>query len=379
MKERQEILHAYRNCQRQAQHCAIATVVKTQGAVYRRPGARLLLTEDRRMIGAISGGCLEGDVFEQAQSIMQGGDPILVQYDTTSSDDIVWGLGLGCNGVVDVLIESLSDQTAQHVLAFIETQQIGAIATLFRVEGAPIARVGDRCIISQDITFNTIENAKLTSLITEDLQKVLTLKKSKVTSYRILNTTVEVLLEYIKPPIPLVIFGAGQDTLPVVQIARQLGWHITVCDHRPDYANRDRFPLANQILCCQPNDLINYPQLFTESTVVVIMTHHYLYDLELLKQYLPSRVHYIGLLGPKQRSQRLLHDLNATGFTPRNEQLSRLHNPIGLDIGTETPEEIALAIVAEIQAVLAQRQGGFLRDRNAPIHDPEEIKCLTLG
>ncbi|NJP11014.1 MAG: XdhC family protein [Leptolyngbyaceae cyanobacterium RU_5_1] len=382
MKELQDILNVFEHSQNSGQRMAIATVVKTSGSVYRRPGARMLLTEAGQTIGAISGGCLESDVFERAQPLMlQDSQPIVVQYDTTASDDLVWGLGLGCNGVVQVLIESLNTISANRQLEFINqcfTQsQPGAIATIFHTEGDVNVNIADRLLLKADGTVvNQIANQSLATQLLQDTYRVLAEGNTQVISYSLDHRSVEVLIEVIQPPVPLLIFGAGYDAIPVVQLAKQLGWHVTVIDHRPTYATRDRFSQADETIVCNPNDLPATLDL-NPRTVAVVMTHNYLHDQSLLRSLLPSPIRYLGVLGPKRRTQQLLEDLHAEGLTSTESQRHRLHAPVGLDIGAETPEEIALAIVAEIQSVLTQRSGGYLRERQAPIHDPAK-SCLTL-
>lgn len=377
MKELQNIIKAFKQCKQTSRRTALATVVKTSGSVYRRPGARMLLTDDGQMIGAISGGCLESDVFERAQPLMfYSGEPILVQYDTTSSDDIVWGFGLGCNGVVHVLIESLSDASASSQLEFIadcfDRNQLGVIATIFRVAGKTPAKVASRLFLKQDRTVvNNIEDSLFAQKVLENAYQVLHEKRSSVESYLLANGIAEVLLEVIQPPVPLLIFGAGHDAIPVVDFAKQLGWHVTVIDDRPGYTTRDRFPNADNIILCNPEDLPAHLTL-NPHMVAVVMTHNYLHDQHLLRTLLPSPLPYVGILGPKTRTQQLLQDLHAEGFIPTENQLRRFYGPVGLDIGANAPEEIALSIVAEIQAVVANRCGSSLRERTEPIHSPQE-------
>ncbi|MFN6450506.1 MAG: XdhC family protein, partial [Nostoc sp. DedSLP05] len=172
MSELQQILQAFAHSQKSGRLTALATVVQTSGSVYRRPGARMLLMEDGQMISAISGGCLEGDVFERAQSLMfNGGVPMLVRYDTTSGEDIVFGLGLGCNGIVDVLIESLSDATAASQMSFIQeclqSGQAGAIATVFKLEGVSDITVGSRLMLKWD---GTLINEINTAVIAQNIE-----------------------------------------------------------------------------------------------------------------------------------------------------------------------------------------------------------------
>lgn len=384
MKELQNILEAFEQSRNSSQQAAIATIVKTIGSVYRRPGARMLLTEAGQMVGAISGGCLESDVFERAKPLLQDSKPIVVQYDTTVSDDVIWGLGMGCNGSVQVLIESLNTTSAKRQLEFIadcfQQNQPGAIATIFQVEGDVDVQIADRLFLKPDGTVaNGTANPQLVTRLLQDTYGVLAAGKTQVISYVLDHGSVEVLIEAIHPPVPLLIFGAGYDAIPVMQLAKQLGWHVTVIDHRPTFATRDRFPQADEIMVCHPNELHAHLTLNSRMAAVV-MTHHYLHDQTLLRTLLPSPIHYLGMLGPKRRTQQLLEDLSSEGLTSTDEQLQRFYYPIGLDLGAETPEEIALAIVAEIQAVFTKRSGGMLRDRKAPIHHSNpELICLPLA
>jgi xanthine dehydrogenase accessory factor len=385
MNELQRILQAFEQSQQAGKRAVLATVVRTSGSVYRRPGARMLLTEDGQMISAISGGCLEADILERSRSLLSnGGAPILVRYDTTSSDDIVFGFGMGCNGIVDVLIESLSHDAAVSQLSFIQdclnTQQTGAIATVFSVENVPGIKVGDRLTIKSDtIVTNQMTNASVAQTIAADIYKTLAEKQTCVQSYTLSSGKIDVLLEVIRPPVPLLIFGAGYDAIPVVEFAKQLGWHVTVLDHRPEHLTCDRFPHADHLLYCRPDPPNAYRHLLTPQTVAVVMTHRYVSDLAFLKTLIPSRLRYLGVLGPKRRMQQLWQDLAEHGVMPTPEQNQRLYNPIGLDIGAETPEEIALSIVAEIQAVLGGRSGRFLRDRVGSIHSSSQPPCLELA
>ena len=178
----------------------------------------------------------------------------------------------------------------------------------------------------------------------------------------------EIFFDVISPPRSLVIFGAEHDALPVMRLAQMLGWNVTIVDTRARSATRERFCAADAVIPCRAEDVASYIT-FTRDTAAVVMTHNYLDDVELLRALLPSPASYIGLLGPKQRTEKLLKDVGAEDFGHAGSHLARLHSPIGIDIGAETPEEIALAVVAEIKAVWAGRRAGFLRDRAAPIHD----------
>lgn len=373
MKELQDILAAAQKLEKSDQKVALATVVQVSGSVYRRPGARMLMTEEGSMLGAISGGCLEADVFEHAQTVMTTGQAVTITYDTTSDGDIVWGLGLGCNGKVHVLIESLPKAVSQNVLSVLamslhQSQRV-AIATIFQVKELQDVAVGSRLMCGQDGTLmiQTVSNSQLSAAIQKDLLEAFHTGKSHGNTYRLPQGQAEVLIEIIDPPLPLVIFGAGHDAIPLVRFARELGWHITVVDHRPTFATPERFPQADQILCCLPERL-SQSLSFSSRSVAVVMTHNFNRDRELLPVLLPSETAYIGVLGPKRRTEKLLQELRDAGINPTDAQLRRVFGPIGIDIGAETPEEIALSILAEIRAVLSRHHGGFLREKDGPIH-----------
>ncbi|HEY9707910.1 MAG TPA: XdhC/CoxI family protein [Oculatellaceae cyanobacterium] len=373
MKELQNILKAFEQNKSSGQCAAIATLVKAQGSTYRRPGARMLITTEGQMVGSLSGGCLEGDVFEQAQEVLTSGKPIVVQYDTMSDEDIIWGLGLGCNGIVQILIERLEAENPFNHLEFLTEclhyRQVGVLATVFHVEGQVKAQVGTRLMVYPDSTLKSdIEDADLVAQIRDDSWKALNDSRSTVKAYPLPTGKADVFIEVIQPPVPLMIFGAGHDAVPLVRLAQELGWYVTVVDSRQADGTRSRFPSADEVVLSRPEGISERIHLYNR-TMAVIMTHNYLHDLELLKILLPSPVRYLGILGPKSRTGKLLQDLQEQGITPSEQQLQRLYSPVGLNIGADTPEEIALSIVAEIQAVLGDRSGGSLRNYQGPIHD----------
>ena len=351
---------------------AMATVMKVRGSAYRRPGARMLMNAAGRSVGMISGGCLENDVRDRAREVIATGKPILVTYDSTAPEDIVFGLGLGCNGIVQVLIEPLIAGDDDGLLAFlaacVSRRQMGRIATIFQAENAPLgARVlrwPDGCVTS------TCIDPALASALTFALQENAT-RRNAVRGVTLPDgSSADVLLETVAPPVPLTIFGAGDDAIPLAQMAKLLGWHVTVIDHRPAYATRERFPTADAVHCLRPESLSISPQVvFPPESMVMVMTHHFENDRALLRALLPRPLRYFGILGPKSRTLRLLDG--------EDEKLARLHSPAGLDIGAETPEEIAVSILGEMQAVLAQRHGGALRDRHAPIHESAEQPFIS--
>ncbi|HSE40952.1 MAG TPA: XdhC/CoxI family protein, partial [Acidobacteriota bacterium] len=359
MKELTEILKAAERLHQKKEGVALATIVKTKGSTYRRPGARMLMAENGEMIGSISGGCLEGDVFEHAKKVMKSGEPVLLKYDTSSDDDVVWGLGLGCNGVVHVLVESLPQKPEyfSFMANCIEPQNWGVIATVFNVQGDADVKIGSRILVNKDGNVSGLQqNQALRSAIHSDAQQAIQSGHSMIKEYELANGKAEVFIEVIQSPMPLVIFGAGHDAIPVVRLAKELGWNITVVDGRPAFATKERFPQADNVILSKPED-VNKNVSIDPRGAAIIMTHNYNHDVTILRQILPLPVRYLGVLGPKRRTQKTLEDLRKEGIGQSEDVLNHVYSPIGIDIGAETPEEIALAIISEIQAVLAGRAG----------------------
>ncbi|HEY9659474.1 MAG TPA: XdhC family protein, partial [Allocoleopsis sp.] len=284
-------------------------------------------------------------------------------------------LGLGCNGIVHILIECIELNDELNPLALIahclDHQQVGILATVFVNEGRT-NRIGNHLMLHPNhAVWSDIEDSNLRQAVLADVHLACVNQQSTSKSYAVAGRVIEVFIDVIQPPVPLVIFGAGHDVSPIVQFAKALGWHITVVDPRCSEATPTRFQTAD---CVLPVRLEVMPEkvALTDQTIALVMTHNYLYDSKLLQRLLPSPVRYVGVLGPKHRTDRLLQELRTEGTVYSEAQLKRLYSPVGIDIGAETPEEIALAIVSEIQAVLANRSSGFLRNRQAPIHDRVE-------
>lgn len=368
MNEAQMIVDAFRGLE-PGELAALATVVSVEGSSYRRPGARMLITENGETTGALSVGCFEQDVCERAAKVMSTGDPVLVKYDTTSDDDIVWGLGLGCNGVVRVLIEPANNERVESLMQLLaecsEGSSPGAIATVFHVEGDAEMAIGTSALMFPD---GSVDGQFVAPSIFEDLSEAVQLTTSSIRRYEVTGGYSHVFIEVVQPRVRLVVFGAGFDVLPIVDLAANLGWHTTVVDTRARASSFELFRKADAVLLCRPEDILSQVSLF-ESSIVVLMTHNYLQDLEVLRQLLTVPLRYLGCLGPRRRTERLVMELSDGDIRSFEASLRRLHAPIGLDIGAETPEEIAISIVSEIKAVLSARTGTQLRKRGGSIHD----------
>jgi xanthine dehydrogenase accessory factor len=370
MRELQDIIQKFEQVKKNNRRAALATVVKTSGSVYRRPGARLLVMSGGETVGMISGGCLERDVRYHIDHSLSSDQPIVITYDTTTDEDLYLGLGLGCHGIVQILIEPLSARSnALDFLAdCLHRCQRGVLATVFFVKNVAAVKVGDRLTFDEAQTLSShIEHPQLTRAIAQDAQLAFSRQQSIIQQYQLPDGTVEVLLEFVQPSPKLTIFGAEPDAIPVARLARELGWQITVVDTRQSETTAARFSMVEQTIQTCPEKARDLVQL-DSNAIAVVMTHNYLHDLELLKWLLPCTLLYLGILGPRRRTDRLLKELEFEGIMTTVEQRERLYSPIGLDIGAETPEAIALSILAEIQAVLTHRPGKFLREGNAPIH-----------
>jgi len=341
------------------------------------------MTESGQTVGAISAGCLERDVAERAMRVMESRTARIIEYDTRGQEDIVWGLGLGCNGVVRVLLESLDEGSPgafalQFIADCLEARADGLCATVIRgVAGrhssaGSAVEIGERLLLDEKLNprGQSLKNEKLAG-IREDALEILAGRRAVTRSFEVGGGQVEIFFDVINSPRPLLIFGAEHDAVPLMRQAKTVGWHVTVVDTRARRATIERFKEADEIVLCRADDAPAQVSL-TENTAAVVMTHNYLDDTHLLRALLPSTVCYLGILGPRQSTLRLIEEIKLDVFGLTESTLARLHSPVGLDIGAETPEEIALAIVAEINAVCATRGAGFLRERNTPIHDAHD-------
>jgi xanthine dehydrogenase accessory factor len=372
MKELAVILEKYKELVKTNQSAVLATVVDVVGSGYRRPGARMLIDKNGYGIGTVSGGCLEADVLERAKKVLQSGEPTVITYDTTKDENSLFGLGMGCRGIVRILLEPIERESyLVRVLQIAsEHRERQFIATLISSDNNSF--ISGRIFYDEAEQFyfknlpNVLEDSR--DFINDCFEFFSQNKSAEVREYQNEKGRFELLFENIDPPLNLLLFGAGFDALPLVRFAKELGWRVTAIDHRAAFANRERLPEADEIIVSHSEDLSD--EIFQdENSVAVVMTHNYDRDREILRRLLLSNCRYVGALGPKKRTEKILAEIGA-GFS--DEQLAKLHAPIGLDIGADTPEAIALSIVAEIQSVLSNRDGGFLRNRKGSIYERNE-------
>ena len=384
MKEIRDILKAFDQAQKLGKQTALATVVHVEGSSYRRPGARMLIEDDGQLTGAISGGCLEGDALRKALLVITEKRSRLVTYDTMDDDDAKFGVGLGCNGIIQVLIEPIDianpNNPIQYLRTINEKRQKAVLITLFSLQDKKDPQYGTCLLLKEDgnVIYNT---PVLKDVLIADAKDAMTTQISSFKNYISDNHNLTAFIEMIKPPVSVVIVGAGNDVVPLVEMADILGWETTVVDGRANYAKKERFVSACQVLVSKPEQVLDQIAI-DENTVFLLMTHNYNYDMAMLKQLLQRNISYIGMLGPKKKRERILNELKDEGVTFSQQQLSVLHSPVGLDIGAETSEEIALSILAEIKALFAGKDVQSLRTLKEVIHPRsattiEEVKLTS--
>lgn len=361
MKEFEPILQLWKRTEQAGEPAVLATVVKTQGSSYRLPGAHLLVTSDGKRAGSVSGGCLEDDLVKKAWWFTEKG-PVIRRYDTTADGEIATGgYGLGCNGTIDILLERVAPGTRSTITLASEAHAERRIAGIVHI-------IEPRNLAGRHLTIDTrgsvstnIDDPRLAAHLEAQANATLAAGDSR----HFAAEDLEAFIEALRPAIRLVIFGAGDDAVPLTKIAKVLGWQVMVFDGRAHYATSERFPLADLVAVRQPGKAAS---IVDPWTVAVIMNHSYSQDQQVLQELAPVPLLYLGLLGPRKRTRQIFAD---SGL---DEHLlnSALHTPMGLDIGADGPEQVALAVMAEIQASLNGRAGGPLRDRRGTIHARED-------
>lgn len=370
MKELQLIIQAYHHSKSENQNVALATVVKVDGSAYRRPGARMLVTEEGQLTGAISGGCLEGDALRKAQSVIFQQKSLLVTYDTTDEDDQKFGVGLGCNGIIHVLIEPIDFEDAENpielIIKALSDRELALLLTLFSVKnskseqiGTVLLKKGDRF---QGNWKSKIHDKALQELLFKEMERLGVL--SEIRSYPS-HDELAVFFEVLRPAPRLLLFGAGNDTQPLAKMAEILGVELVLIDGRKNLATAARFPSAKRIIQGAAEEVMEVIET-DPYTVALLMTHNFEYEALVLEKLQSHDLSYIGILGPKRKTEKLIQRLELKGIQVKTDTI---YAPMGVEIGAETSEEIALSALAEIKAVLNRKQPIFLRDKDGPIHE----------
>ena len=367
MKEIITLLDLYEKSKEQK--AALATVINVDGSSYRRTGARMLMFENGTWEGGISGGCLEKDVLKNAKLVMLEGKARAIRYDTNADSKDNIGIGLGCNGIIDILISPLKKEDKRNPLNILkdctEERKGNLLITVVKNNASIDWKEGEMFRV-EDVQSFISKSSSFKEKFKKDVQTVIAKGKTQTLDYQLPKTgSFSLLLEIIPPNIHLVIVGNNYDIYPMSDLAKVLGWKISIAAN-PMKLNKNIFKTA-KIYASQNGKI---PEIETdEHTAVILMSHDYKTDLKNLKYFLHSAVGYIGILGPKKRGEQLFNDLKKENISASPEQFKRIFTPTGLDIGANTPEEIALSILSEIRAYFAGRDGGYLKKRQGRIHE----------
>lgn len=371
MKEIKAIVNAYDKIDKSTTQAALATVVRVEGSSYRRTGARMLVTDNGVWVGGISGGCLEGDALKRARLAIAKSESSLITYDTTEDDAYQIGVGLGCNGIIDVLFTPLHFNDKNNPVEILKTcvaanRQTNVLITITGLTGKWMnVKAGEVIQYNGAESLDIFEDPQIEKQL-ED-QVAIQINSSKSMSFqtewadgRKLNTFIEILL----PEIHLVLMGHQYDIYPLARLTKEIGWHVTMVSN-PSKVNSKLTDTVDAVFAYDQLNSISIDQY----TAIVLMSHDYKTDKANLPKALNTGAFYIGMLGPRVRSEKIFSELAQEGRPISDENMKNVYAPAGLDIGALSPEEIALSIVAEIKTVFSKREGGFLRLRETAIHE----------
>jgi xanthine/CO dehydrogenase XdhC/CoxF family maturation factor len=349
--ETREVLGRLAKLLGEGKRAALATVVRVRGSAYRHEGAKMLVAEDSMTTGNVSGGCLEADVREVALDVITSRKPQLRSYCAGSDEIAAWDLGVGCDGQVEVLVEVVTDVRAYERTLLDGTSPFASCVL--------VADPGCRLVVTAAGAEGDLVDSSFDDSVAALARSVLDGGGSAIHSI----AGRDVFIDVFTPPPQLVVVSAGDDASALVRFATAVGFRIIVVDRRAGLLTRERFPGAANLIQATPEELVERVTL-DEKDFAVVMTHNYVDDREYLRAILGTSVPYIGLLGPRQRADRILGELAVVD--PVDED--RVYGPIGLDIGADGAEQIAISTISEILAIRSGRKPTSLRERRQPIH-----------
>lgn len=358
--ETRALLLALHTALERGQRAAIATVVGVHGSAYRREGTRMLVLDNGAQVCMLSGGCLEAEVVEVALEVIRTGQPQVTHYDL--SEDATWGLGIGCGGSVDVRVERVEphDPVTAAWLSAMEDGKLAALVVPLHTEGRLFLR-------PEGEVLGNIEPAALQEFAVQAARQRLNELEPRAVTLSAPDGT-PVFIDVSTPPPQLVLYGAGHDAMPLAAQANALGYDVHVVDPRGAYLTAGRFPGAT-LHSLTPEELGAFQP--SPRAHLVVMNHHLERDRVCLHHALKSGAAYVGVLGPRSRAEQLLNELLSEGITFTPEERSHLRSPIGLRLGAEAPEEVAMSILAELMAWRRGYSGGFLSGHTGRIHDAQ--------
>ena len=354
----------------------LATVIRVEGSAYRRPGAKMVLPEGGAGVGHITAGCLEDEVQGLASEVLAAGEPRVEHYDLMpEADDDVWGLGVGCNGRIDILLEPLDETYRPAVDAFAAGHDIGVLTvTDGEHAGARAYYDPQREMFDLGDGFD----ADLAERVREVAAELTALGKADAVTVELGAESVTVFVDGLTAPSKLVVVGTGHDVGPIAELGAQTDFRVSVVGFRGAAAKADRFPAASEVVSTSPARMTDEFD-FDANTYVVVATHNFVDDRLAIEALLDTPVPYVGLMGPHERFEEMLDDFEDEGTTFTDAQLDRLYTPVGLDLGGGSPYQIALSIVSEVLAVKHDREPRHLRTREGTIHDRIELSTDGSG
>ena len=366
MKEIKSILNLFNSFKNEKNKAAIAQVVRVEESSYRREGARMLIFENGTFVGGISGGCLEGDTLKRSKIAILKEEASLITYDTSSDDENQIGVGLGCNGVIDVLIQPIEKNN--HVIDLLQRivhyRKSHILVTIIS-QNDPNLPLGST--FYYDIDSHKLENcynSNLKNVLLGEIQTVLEKRKSKLAHFELEKVTISAFVEFIPAPFHLAIYGDNYDVYPLLDFAKILDWELSIVGNIQKMNKEKLIGIQNTFQ--KEHD----PQPdFDDRTAAILMAHDFETDIKNLKILLQTPVQYIGLLGPRKRYNKILTRLKEENIILTDFDNQRIHAPAGLEIGANSPEEIAASICSEIMSVFSNKEGGKLRTKKGPIHD----------
>lgn len=370
MKEIKAIIKAYDAMDKAETHAALATVVRVEGSSYRRTGARMLVLDNGSWEGGISGGCLEGDALKRARLAINNSRPTLITYDTTDDDPYQIGVGLGCNGIIDVLFTPLDLYDQNNPVEVLKScvranRDTHILITVTGLSGDwPDVKPGNVIKYSGPKSLHVFRDISVERQMSQTIINLLSENKSAPCRFESEDGKIaETFIEILPPEISLVLMGHQYDVYPLSRLLKEIGWRVSIVADLQK-VNSNIMTLADEIVA---------PAAFSDlaidnHTAIILMSHDYSTDKNNLVKALSTAASFIGMLGPRVRSEKIWMELSEEGRPINSEDLKRIHAPVGLDIGAVTPEEIALSLAASVKAALAQRDGSFLRLRRTPIH-----------
>ncbi|TDB66062.1 XdhC family protein [Arundinibacter roseus] len=371
MKEIKAILKAYDHMDHTTTRAALATVVRVEGSSYRRTGARMLVMDNGTWVGGISGGCLEGDALKRARLAIAKTTPSLITYDTTEDDAHQIGVGLGCNGIIDVLLAPIFPDEKNNPMAILrrvitDHRQANVLLTITQLEGEVNGLRAGHMIRSSEMDETlSADFPELVPALPDAVEDVLQNSRSATLSFLLSDgREIRFFAEFLPPELHVVLMGHQYDVYPLVRVLHEAGWRITLVAN-PQKIHREVAQLAQEIIAPEIFD----PSILDSYTAVILMSHDYKTDKRHFPLVLASQTRYLGMLGPRVRAEKIFREVTEEGTLIKEQDMERIFAPVGLDIGAVTPEEIALSIAAEIRAVFSARQGRFLRQRPSTIHE----------